>query len=336
MRGRGFFKKAFLFLGLSLLLTIIQAGAGQTSIFKLKVIVLRGANIRSKPDITGVILKAVPFETLLESPGKEGRWYRVSLPPDAQGITVTGYIYDSLVAIVEEIKIEPTKVTAPPRPKIEETVVEKVEPAQKPQPEVALPAPPKRSFCFRFYGKMGKLLTPPSAADLSYFEAGGGNLDKFLSVAQDNFGGGFQLLFSLNPENTTRVGVDLGAQKLYFSTFNPGTNESVYEDIQNEKEYASYLLGLLELRSRRSPLFLQIGAGMHLIYWSWDYTYRELYYEEHKENSGFEVNMGFLLSAGFDIPLAQWISIPITLRMDGLLRHGSLINASASIGLSFH
>jgi len=337
MRCRGLFKKAFLFLGLALLLGIL-AGAGQTSIFRLKVIVLRGANIRSKPDFTSAILKTVPVGTLFESPGKEGRWYKVGLPPDAKGTAVAGYIYDSLVAIVEEIKIEPTKVEAPPPPKKEEPVVEKIVPVEKPQvqPEVALPVSRKRSFSLRLYGKIGKLLTPPSAADLNYFEAGGGNLDEFLSVATANFGGGIQLLFSLNPENTKRVGVDLGVQKLYSSVFNLGTSDIVYEDIQNEKEFAAYLLGLLELRPRRSPLFLQVGAGMHLIYWSWDYTYSEKYYEEHKENSGLEVNMGFLLSTGLDIPLSKWISVPITLRMDGLLRHGMLINASISIGLSFH
>jgi len=337
MRCRGFPKRVFLILGFFLLLGIL-AGAGQTSIFRLKVIVLRGANIRSKPDFTGAILKTVPVGTLFESPGKEGRWYKVGLPSDAKETAVTGYIYDSLVAIVEEIKIEPTKVEAPPRPIKEEPVVEKAEPVEKPQvqPEVALPVSRKGSFSLRPYGKIGKLLTPPSAADLGYFEAGGGNLDEFLSVATANFGGGIQLLFSLNPENTMHFGVDLGAQKLYSSTFNLGTSDIVYEDIQNEKEFVAYLLGLLELRPRRSPLFLQVGAGMHLVYWSWDHTYSEKYYEEHKKNSGLEVNMGFLLSTGLDIPLGKWISVPIMLRMDGLMRYGMLLNVSLSIGLSFH
>jgi len=336
MRGRGFFEKAFLFLGLAFLLTTL-AGAGQTSIFKLKVIVLRGANIRSKPDITGVILKAVPFEALLESPGKEGRWYKVSLPADARGPATTGFIYDSLVVIVEETTGGPTKVEAPRRP-IKEVPVVEVEPVEiRPlQPEKAIPVSRKSTFSLRLYGKMGKLLTPPSAADLGYFEAHGGSVDEFLSVARNNFGGGIQLLFSLTPENTAHFGVDLGAQKLYSSVFDLGINDFVYEDIQNEEEFAGYLLGLLELRPRRSPLFLQVGAGMHLVYKSWDHSYKDILYEEHKEDSGLEVNMGFLLSTGLDIPLAKWISVPFVLRMDGLLRHGVLVNASISIGLSFH
>ena len=163
MPCRGLLKKAFLFLGLALLLAIL-AGAGQTSILKLKVIVLRGANIRSEPDFIGAILKTVPVGTLFESPGKEGRWYKVSLPADDKGPAATGYIYDSLVVIVEEIKIRPTKVEAPPRPRKEEPAVEKVEPVEKrlPQPEVAPRARQKDFFCFRLLLYSSSVTHPPS------------------------------------------------------------------------------------------------------------------------------------------------------------------------------
>lgn len=335
MRHHGFPKRAFLFLGLALLLLTLAA-AGQTSIFKLKVIV-PAANIRSKPDIASAIIKTVPAGTLFESPGKEGRWYKVSLPPDAKGTAVTGYIYDSLVEIIEEIKAEPAKVAAPTPPK-KEPVVEKAPPVEKrrAQPEVALPVSRKRSFSLRPYAKMGMLLTPPSAAGLGYIEVDGGNLDELLDVATANFGGGVQLLFSLNPENSMRVGVDLGAQKLFSSVFTLETSDIVYEDVHNENEFAFYLLALLELRSRRSPVFFQAGAGMHLVSWYWDYTYSGKYHDEYTEESGLEVNMGFLLAGGFDIPVNERISVPIMLRMDGLMRYGMLLNVSLSIGLSFH
>jgi len=335
MRPLRFPKRVFLFLGLAFLLPTLAA-AGQTSIFKLKVIV-QAANIRSKPDIASAILKTVPAGTLFESPGKEGRWYKVSLPPDAKGTAVTGYIYDSLVEIIEEIKAEAAKVAAPTPPK-KEPVVEKAPPVEKrrTQPEVALPVSRKRSFSFRPYAKMGMLLTPPSAADLGYIEVDGGNLDELLDVATANFGGGVQLLFSLNPEKTMHVGVDLGAQKLFSSVFTLDTSDIVYEDIHHENEFAFYLLALLELRSRRSPVFFQAGAGMHLVSWYWDYTYSGKYHDEYTEESGLEVNMGFLLAGGFDIPVNERISVPIMLRMDGLMRYGMLLNLSLSIGLSFH
>lgn len=336
MRHHGFTKRAFLFLGLALLLPTLAA-AGQASIFKLKVIV-QAANIRSKPDIASAILKTVPAGTLFESPGKEGRWYKVSLPPDAKRTAVTGYLYDSLVEIIEEIKAEPPKVEAPTPPKKEKPVAEKAIPVEKrqAQPEVALPVSRKKSFSLRPYAKMGMLLTPPSAADLGYIEVDGGNLDELLDVATANFGGGIQLLFSLNPENTMHVGFDLGAQKLFSSVFTLETSDIVYEDIHNENEFAFYLLALLDLRSRRSPVFFQAGAGMHLVSWYWDYTYSGKYHDEYTEESGLEVSMGFLLAGGFDIPVNERISVPIMLRMDGLMRYGMLLNVSLSIGLSFH
>jgi hypothetical protein len=335
MRHHRFPKRVFLFLGLAFLLATLAA-AGQTSIFKLKVIV-QAANIRSKPDIASAILKTVPAGTLFESPGKDGRWYKVSLLPDAKGTAVTGYVYDTLVEIVGEIKAEPAKVEAPTPPKKEKPVAEKAIPVEKrpARPEVALPVSRKRSFSLRPYAKMGMLLTPPSAADLGYIEVDGGNLDELLDVATANFGGGIQLLFSLNPEKTIHFGVDLGAQKLYSSVFDLGTSDIISVDVHNENEFAFYLLGLLELRAPRSPLFFQAGAGIHLVSWYWDYTYSG-YHDEYTEESGLEVSMGFLLAGGFDIPVSERMSVPIMLRMDGLMRYGMLLNASLSIGLSFH
>jgi hypothetical protein len=75
---------------------------------------------------------------------------------------------------------------------------------------------------------------------------------------------------------------------------------------------------------------------MHLVSWYWDYTYSGKYHDEYTEESGMEVSMGFLLSGGFDIPVNERISVPIMLRMDGLMRYGMLLNVSLSIGLSFH
>jgi hypothetical protein len=161
-------------------------------------------------------------------------------------------------------------------------------------------------------------------------------LDEFLNVSATNFGGGVQLLFSLNPENTMHVGIDLGAQKLYSSVFDLGMSDIVYKDIHNENEYGFYLLGIVELRSPRSPFFFQIGAGIHLVSWYWEYIYSGEDSDVHQEKSGLEVNMGLLLAGGIDIPLSERISVPIMLRMDGLIRYGMLINTSLSIGLSFH
>ncbi len=330
-------KSFFLSLFLMILLLAVQAEAGQATIFKLKVIV-QAANIRSKPDISSPILKTVPAGTLFESPGKEGRWYKLSLPPDAKGNVVFGYIYDSLVEIVEEIKAEPPKIEAPTPPKKEEAAVDKAVPVEKPEPQSAAPRPVhrKRNFSLRPYSKIGSLLTPPSASDLGYISADGGSVDEYLDLSAFNFGGGVQFLLSLNPENTLSVGLDLGAQKLFSSVFTLETSDIVYEDVHHDREFSFYLLALLELRSRQSPLFFQAGAGMHLVSWYWDYTYSGKYSNVYEEESGSGINMALLLAGGFDIPVSERISVPVMLRMDGLLRYGILLNVSLNIGLSFH
>lgn len=337
MRSNWFSKKVFIFLSLALL-QATMAAAGQASMVKLKVIV-KAANIRSKPDITSAILKTVPAGTLFESPGKEGRWYTVNLPPDAKGTTVTGYVYDSLVEVVEEIKAEAPKAAIAEAPK-KEAAGDKAVPAEirKTQPESAPAASVfrKRSLSFRPYAKFGVLATPPTAADLNYLNVDSVNLDQYLDVAAFSFGGGVQVLFSLSPENTINFGLDLGAQKLFSSIFDLGSSDIVYEDIHHENEFSFYLLGLLEFRPRQLPLFFQGGLGMHLVSWHWDYTYSGKYSDEYKEESGTEVNLGLMLAGGLDLPVNEKISVPIMLRMDGLLRYGMLLNVSLSIGLSFH
>jgi len=337
MQSHGFSKKVFLFLSLALLLATMAA-AGQASMVKLKVIV-KAANIRSKPDFTSRILKTALVGTLFESPGKEGRWYKLNLPAGPQGAPVIGYILESLVEVVEEIKAEAPKVAIAEAPK-KEAAGDKAIPAEirKTQPE---PAPAasvfrKRSLSFRPYAKFGVLATPPTAADLNYLNVDSVNLDQYLDVATFSFGGGVQVLFSLSPDNTINFGLDLGAQKLFSSIFDLGSGDIVYEDIHHENEFSFYLLGLLEFRPRQSPLFFQGGLGMHLVSWYWDYTYSGKYSDEYKEESGTEVNLGLMLAGGLDLPVNERISVPIMLRMDGLLRYGMLLNISLSIGLSFH
>ncbi len=69
---------------------------------KVRVIVDK-ANVRLKPSLNSQIISKVPLGTVLESEGKFGEWYRVNLPPDEYGFTVSGYIHESVVEVVEEI-----------------------------------------------------------------------------------------------------------------------------------------------------------------------------------------------------------------------------------------
>jgi len=66
-----------------------------------KIIVINErANIRLKPDLKSNLICTVSKGTILEFYEKTGEWYKVNLPPDKNGLVVTGYIHSSVVKIV--------------------------------------------------------------------------------------------------------------------------------------------------------------------------------------------------------------------------------------------
>jgi hypothetical protein len=75
---------------------------------KIKVIV-QNANIRLKPDTNSPVITTAPIGTILDSEGKEGKWYKVNLPPDRNGFVVSGYIHESIVEVSQEIIEVPKK-----------------------------------------------------------------------------------------------------------------------------------------------------------------------------------------------------------------------------------
>ncbi len=97
-------------------------GKSQETPFKLKV-VSEQANIRLKPDIGSIIIQQVPQETILESPGKEGEWYKIKIETDEPELAF-GYVHESLVIVIR----------APPE-KEEKEIIEEVEEPKKPEEE---------------------------------------------------------------------------------------------------------------------------------------------------------------------------------------------------------
>lgn len=142
-----------IFLFLSFPLTI----ASQTSSFKLRV-TEELANIRQHPDIRSPILVQVTQNTILYGLKREGEWYLVTWA-DEIGTWRTGYIHESLVAVVEaeittqEKKIETTEIKK--EEKKTEAEIQKKEPTLKPGPikkepekplKPLLTQPKKRAF----------------------------------------------------------------------------------------------------------------------------------------------------------------------------------------------
>jgi len=70
------------------------------------------ANIRLRPNFESQVIQQVQLGDMLQSVGETGEWYRVNLPPDEDGIVISGYIHQSFI---EEIVEKVTEV-----PEIEE------------------------------------------------------------------------------------------------------------------------------------------------------------------------------------------------------------------------
>jgi len=67
-------------------------------------VILESANVRSAPNFESEIIHQVESGLSLLAVGKIGEWFRVDLPPDEDGIIISGFIHKTLV---REIRQEP-------------------------------------------------------------------------------------------------------------------------------------------------------------------------------------------------------------------------------------
>ncbi len=111
----------------------------QTAPFKLRV-TEELANIRQQPDIRSPVLHQVGQNTILEGLRREGEWYLVSWRNE-QGQTGTGYIHESLVAV-----IEPETEKKEPKEKIAPPVTSPVEKKEVTKPEEKIPPAERKTF----------------------------------------------------------------------------------------------------------------------------------------------------------------------------------------------
>jgi hypothetical protein len=123
------------------------------------------ANIRQNPDIGSAILQQLPQGTVLEATQKQGEWYVIQLKL-AEDKILSGYVHESLVAVISGPIPEETKIVKPEReaPEEEEPVeveeVEELRPVKvQPQVQEAPPDTPEFSrFRLSFSGGMSYVL----------------------------------------------------------------------------------------------------------------------------------------------------------------------------------
>jgi len=71
------------------------------SLKKIQVL-LEKTNIRAEPDFISEVIHQVQLGISLQAVGKAGEWYLVNLPPDEEGLIISGYIHQSFVQEVKE------------------------------------------------------------------------------------------------------------------------------------------------------------------------------------------------------------------------------------------
>lgn len=319
---------------LAILALSIAAGAAE---IVLKVMTVT-ANVRQNPDLSSKVVRTVTAGTLLSASTKEGEWYKVDLPAGPAGAALTAYIHESVVSVVAGNIPQAAPARAAPAP-----VVQKQEapaPLAPPAPNVSQNIAPSSGgrFIIRPYAKVGLLLTPPTADDLGYEEVGGGSLEEYLDMNAFNFGGGAQFLMSLPGNPKLRIGMDVGFQTLFSSTFDAGAGGggTIYTDYNKDSEFAINLLGIVEYLPAGSGLILQGGLGGHFVFWSWRDVYESKYQNKDETETGTNFNFGLMAAAGLNLLGGQRLSIPVLIRLDYIMRYGGYINASLVFGFAFH
>jgi len=63
---------------------------------------VRKANIRLMPSLKSPVIHQLSFGAELSPLAKSGLWYRINLPPNAEGIILSGYIHSSIVKEIDE------------------------------------------------------------------------------------------------------------------------------------------------------------------------------------------------------------------------------------------
>jgi hypothetical protein len=123
-------KKRVLGWALFIIVFLFLAQISEAAVFKLR-IKSASANIRLEPLLSSKVLFQAPQGAILESDIKTGEWFKVSLPPNIAGDIKFGYIHQSVIDILEEVKETPKeekkeekKIVEPEKPVIKEEVKE--------------------------------------------------------------------------------------------------------------------------------------------------------------------------------------------------------------------
>jgi hypothetical protein len=103
-----------------LFFTVTSAISQETPKIRLKVIT-QNANIRIEPNLTAKIIAQVPSGTILDSPSKQGQWFKVAIPLQYKSDKEFGFVFETIVDVLPAERKpadEGTRVVSKPENKI--------------------------------------------------------------------------------------------------------------------------------------------------------------------------------------------------------------------------
>lgn len=103
MRKNDKFKRHLVFSVLLILSLVFLGGVGEAAKFQLEVKVSK-ANVRSTPTLKGQVITQVTRGTKLNSDAQIGNWFSIRIAPQKGKRKVTGYIHQSTVNVLVDLK----------------------------------------------------------------------------------------------------------------------------------------------------------------------------------------------------------------------------------------
>ena len=187
----------------------------------------------------------------------------------------------------------------------------------------------------RPFAGIGTLMGAPSASDLDYVDADGGDLNQYLKQKKMSPFAGVQVLVPFKPR--LRLGGELSYRRLFSSTFNTGSSDISFinTDYDTDAEYDLAVLGIIEYQPASSMFFIMGGAGMHIVRWTFDSEYDSKYSYSSSSYGGSGTNLGIMGAGGVRLPLSPTLSMPVMARFDYIMRYGGMIPLSLTAGLEF-
>ncbi|MBN1272009.1 MAG: SH3 domain-containing protein [Candidatus Aminicenantes bacterium] len=309
---------------------MVKAGPSQ---IKLKVIT-ELANIRSNPDIGSTVICQLPLNTILESTKKEGEWYAVTFTPE-KGETISGYVHESLVLVLEEEPVRIVRETIKPvesPPEKKDAQVEKPSPVEKKAAETArrekhvlshaiVPSTIKKSKTTRFDILLSGGLSYMGAGILNKGAQGLADYYQKITTGQGpgeisslHWAGAFgaEFNFSVFPKTNLGIGID----------FLSGKKESLFEipdstpdiSIQNSPNVQVVPISLTVTVFPFSHFYAKTGIEILFAECGYSYLIQEGEAWQKWEGTAKGQNMGFLGAVGLEWKLHSFLSLFVEIK----------------------